>query len=450
MKLEFAGQSARDADNPAGNPSRLINGYREPMVPGGRSGGVLRAVPGMTGFATIADVFMRAMMPFGTDIYAIVGTKLYKVTSAGVITLIGTVEATDNIAGLSHSAGIVVAVAGRKYWTWNGTTLANVATGAVTLPASVAYLGGYVIVSQFNARTFAWSGLANPSTWSGLDFASAEITVDPIIRLVTFKDALYIFKYSGFETWAVTGLGGPSAFQRISGSQEEPGLAAYGLVCTFPNGLSFVGSDGRVYLAGIGPISTPPVEVAIERLIPERMFYYEKRGHGFICIAFQDTAAWCYDVATGEWHERDQNGGPWLARESLKLGTKWYIGTDGGQIAELASACTDFGLPMIRRYVSRTFEPLRRVRVSSVEAFPRISGDVQSMSDLSEAKVSLRTSQDGVLFGAAKDRGVGAAGKYETRLVWRELGQFRKATMELSQSSAVDVPLLAEIDVVAG
>ena len=30
----FAGQSAGDADNPLATASRLINGYREPMVPG--------------------------------------------------------------------------------------------------------------------------------------------------------------------------------------------------------------------------------------------------------------------------------------------------------------------------------------------------------------------------------------------------------------------------------
>jgi len=54
----------------------------------------------------------------------------------------------------------------------------------------------------------------------------------------------------------------------------------------------------------------------------------------------------------------------------------------------------------------------------------------------------------GFTYGLAKDRGVGAVGAYETRLVWRSLGQFRKATMKLSLSSTTDIPLLSEIDVV--
>lgn len=450
VKIQFVSQSARDSDNPAGNPSRLINGFFEPMVAGGRAVGVLRAVPGMADFASINSVFARAMLEYNGDIYTIIGRNLYKTMTTGAVTLIGDVEATDEIAGLAKSTGYVVAVGGRKYWHWNGTTLATIATGSITSPASVAYLGGYVIVSQYNGRTFGWSGLANPITWSGLDFASAEITDDPIIRLVAFKDALLIFKRSGYERWAVTGAAGPDAFQRIGGAQEEPGLSGYGLIVTFPNGLSYIGSDGKVHVVGIGPISTPPVEVAIEKKQPQRLFYYEQRGHGFICIAFRDTAAWCYDIATGEWHERDENGLPWTARASVKVGSDWYVATDAGKIAKLSAPCLDFGNPMVRRYVSRTLEAPNSARfnISSVEAFPRIWGDVQGDGDLSQAKVTLRTSRDGVTFGPPKDRGVGLAGLYETRLVWRQLGQFRRATVEISQSATVDIPLLAEIDVV--
>jgi hypothetical protein len=87
------------------------------------------------------------------------------------------------------------------------------------------------------------------------------------------------------------------------------------------------------------------------------------------------------------------------------------------------------------------------VRVSLIEAFPRIMGDVQGSGDDSPASVVLKTSRDGIEFGSAKSRQVGAVGAYDTRLVWRELGQFRRATIELSQSASVDIPLLAEIDV---
>lgn len=447
-KLAFVGQSARDADNPAGNTSRLVNGYREPMLPGGRGSAVLRGCPGMEDFAELNDVFMRAMSNFDDGIMAIVGQNLHRITTDGTVSLIGDVDATDAIAGLDQSTGYVVAVAGRKYWHWDGTTLATIAAGNVPNPASIAYLGGYVLVTDYGTRVFGWSALADPTTWSGLDFASAEITPDPIIRGVAFKDAYYIFKETGFERWAVTGASGPDAFQRIGGAQEEPGLLSYGLIVAFPNGMSFVGSDGRVYVFGVGPISTPPVEVAIERFGPERMFYYEQRGHGFICLIFADAFAWCYDTATGEWHERSQDDLPWQAKASVKVDGDWYVGTDAGKVALLTNTCLDFGSPMVRQYTSHTLENDERFSIGKVEAFPRIDGDIQGDGDTTEAKITLEMSRDGArTFGQPRDRGVGTVGAYETRLTWRALGQFRKATARISQSSAKDVPLLAELDV---
>lgn len=447
MRVEFAGQTARDADNPTGNPCRLINGYREPMIPGGRAGAVLRSVPGMSAFAAVGSVFMRAMTLWNDQILSIVGTGLYATSSAGVVTFLGIVEALDGIAGLDQSAGIAVAVANRKYWTWNGTTLTNVATAAVTAPASVAYLGGYVVVSQYQGRVFQWSGLAAPAAWNGLDFASAEISAGPIIRLIAFKDALYVFKEGGYERWAVTGLAGPDAFQRIDGAQGEPGLAAYGLITTLPNGIAYVGSDGRVHAFGVGPISTPALEVALKQSGPERMFFYEQRGHGFICIAFREGFAWCYDVATGEWHERSQSGGPWLARASVKAWGAWHIGTDSGALAVMGDICADFGEPLVRRFVSRTLDQDDRFIVAKIEAFPRPANDTQGDGDTSVAKLTLRTSRDGMLWSEPKDRDLGTVGNYQSRATWRGLGQFRRATVELSLSSVTDIPLLSEIDV---
>lgn len=448
-RMEFVGQSARDGDFPTGGTSRLINGYREPMVPGGRAPHVLRAVPGMQEFADLPTVFARAALVYEGDIVSVAGDHLWSIMPDGSIADLGDVEAVDDIVGMTVSTGNVCVVSNRKYWTWDGATLGNPTTGAVTAPASVAYLGGYVLVSQYQDRVVAWSGLAVPGTFNGLHFKSAEITDEPIIQIITFKDALYIFKASGFERWAVTGQSGVNAFARIDGAQGEPGLLAYNLITTFPNGMAWIGSDGRAHVLGIGPISTPPLEVAIKGCTPKRLFFYEQRGHGFICLVFEDCAAWCYDVATGEWHEREQDDGPWTASVSVKFGADWYLGTESAKFAKLGASCTDFGMPMVRRYVSNTLEMPERFVIDLIEAFPRPAGDQQG--DGTPAKITLRTSRDGgMTWGADKDRSVGLAGAYETRLTWRALGQFRKAVAEVSQSGPVDVPMLSTLEVSAG
>jgi hypothetical protein len=210
--------------------------------------------------------------------------------------------------------------------------------------------------------------------------------------------------------------------------------------------MAWVGGDGKVHVLGVGPISTPPLEVALAAETPRKMFFYEQRGHGFICLTFSDDPAWCYDIATGEWHEREQDGGPWEAGATAKLAGSWYAATDSGKVAKMFNSCTDFGMPLVRRFVSNTLEMDDRFNVAKLEAFPRPAGDVQG--DGTPAKVTLKTSRDGGMsWGPAKDREVGAAGAWEQRLTWRALGQFRKATVELSLSCPADVPILSSIDV---
>lgn len=449
-KIEFVGSSARDQTNVKGNPSRLVNGYREPMIPGGKGGFVLRGVMGMDEFVTLPGVFMRDMVPFSGAIYATCGGKLYRVTSAGDVTEAGTVIDDPNTTSAENN-GTLSIVANSVYVTTTGASVsAPIATGAVANAGSVAYLGGYTLVSEKGGRIVQWSGLVNPATFNGTHFASAEITPDPIIRILAFKDALYVFKAAGFERWGITGAAGANAFARIDGAFVEPGLAGFNLITIFPNGFAFVGSDGKVHVfvgGGLQPISTPPVEVALTENTPERMFYYERRGHGFICLIFADAMAWCYDIATGEWHERGEDGEAWTARAAVRLGSEWYVGTDAGKIARLTPVCRDFGRPLVRRYVSRTLDQSERFSVAKIEAFPRVGLDVQGLGDTSEAEVVLRTSRDGFTWSEPKPRPVGETGGFRKRVVWRSLGQFREATLELSLSCEADLPLLAEVDV---
>ena len=72
--------------------------------------------------------------------------------------------------------------------------------------ASVAYLGGYV-VSGPGTRVFGWSTLADPADMerTGLNKRKSPRPDYPADRI---KDALYVFKATGFERWAVTGLAG--------------------------------------------------------------------------------------------------------------------------------------------------------------------------------------------------------------------------------------------------
>lgn len=475
MKVEFSTQSGRDGVNPSAQTGRLINCYREPLIPGGKSAYQIRATYGMAEIADLDRVFLRALMPWQGGMMAICGGVLDTITTAGAVTTIGTVGESE-YAGISANTGYATIVSDGRYWHYDGTTLTEVAFDYDL--GSVCYIGGYTVVTEKGGRRFAWSDPADPTTFDGLSFASAEITDDPLIRGVVVKDVLLLFKASGFEMWGLSGQAGAAAFQRISGAMEETGLLTYGLTTLFPNGLAFVDTKGRVnvWSGALRVISTPPVEVAVAQSDPQRMFYYSMRGHEFLCVTFRDAPAWCYDVATGEWHERAEGAeAPWTVAATVEIGQQWYCATASGKVATMTERCVDFGQPMVRTAVSLPVSPGKPFIVSELAVYPQTGVYTQSDVDFvlddgdvflsldgfnplgwaeddGAAVITLATTRDGVAFGPEKEKGLGAVGKRQTWVNWRNLGQFRRmAAFRTRLSCPNDIPLLsaAEVEIVA-
>lgn len=473
MRVEFSSQSSRDGLNPSANTARLVNLYREPLMPGGKGGFQLRSVLGMQAFADLDRVFMRALTVFGDRLHAICGGSLYRMTTAGTVSELATVGQSAETSVAANTGYLTIAAAG-NYYAWNGSALTTPATGAITDVGSVSYLGGYTVLTELGGRRIQWSALVDPTNFSGLDFASAETTDKPIIRGVVWRDVMMVFKEASIEQWTRTGQAGPDAFARIPGADLDIGLRGYGLVTTFPAGMAFASSDGKVMLwnGQMQPISIPPVEVALSEYDPQRMFYYERRGHGFICITFRNAPAWCYDLATGEWHERDENGAAWMVTASVKWGSAWFVGADTGKIARLTARTVDFGVPIIRRAVSLPVINGEPFIMSRLELFPRMGMDRQADggieldddvallvtpggsvlgddgADPREAQISIKTSRDGVTFGPEKVRSLGLPGRYDLRAIWRGLGQFRSiACIEVRLTSVTDIPLISSAEV---
>lgn len=466
MKVEFSSQSGRDGVAPEAQTGRLLNCFREPLIAGGKAGYQIRSVLGMQGVTMLDRVFMRGLMEWAGGLMLICGGHLITCTTAGASTVVGALGDSE-YAGLAENTGYATIVSSGKFWHYDGTDLTEV--GFDYDLGSVAYLGGYTIVTEKGGRRFAWSDLADPTTFGGLSFASAEVNNDPIIRAVVVKDTLLLFKSSGIEYWGVTGSAGSDAFARISGAMEETGLAGFHLLTAFPNGMAFVGTDGRVniWAGGIRPISIPPVESAIETSEPLRMFYYEMRGHSFICLTFRDCPAWCYDIATGEWHERSESEGAWTLAGTERINGVWYGATDTGVVVKLAKRCEDYGGPLVRRVVSLPFANGKPFRVASLAAYVQTGRHIQHNDettlndgdallssdnlhplgwyrDESPAKIGLRTTRDGVSFGPVKVRELGHIGQRNIWVQWRNLGQFRRmCAFELSLSGPDDIPLLS-------
>lgn len=439
--LQFFGQSSRDSDNIAGNSSRLVNMFREPLPEGGRGAAVLKSVLGLEPFSDLPGVFTRAMGEFNGKLFAVAGGKLQEIAADGGYTDRGSI-ADDENTSISGNNGDVTVVAGGLYYRWNGTTLNNPTAGAFSSFGSHDYIGNYTVLTEKNGRRFQWSDIANANSLPGLNFSTADGRDDNLIRPFAINGVLYLFKETSHEVWYVTGGAGAAAFERQAGGVVDIGLKGHNLITRIPGAAFFVGDDNRAHLVSgqVQPVSIPPVETAIKDCQPRACFTYEDEGHTFCVITFRDCPAWVYDIALGEWHERAEGVtlDPWTATCSAKVSGAWYCGRDDASLFRFSPIGMDDNGPLIREATSRTlYQDGQRFSVSEMELFPR--------QGFQSATLEVEISRDGGLtWTPPKPRQIGPVGNYGGRVIWRNLGQCRQITARVRFSEAQVFTMLSE------
>lgn len=475
MKVDFAGSTRRDPDNRGANSARLVNCYREPL--GGRSQMVLKRVPGLVEFGTTGAAFLRAMAVVDGEIYTVASGTLYRVTVDGRTETIGSVDDDENTA-ISGNNGAVTVTANGKYYLWDGTTLSQPTTGALSTVGSVTYLGFRTILTEKDGRAVQWStinsGVPEPQTMNALDFASAEQTDDNIVRAVASGSLMYVFKERSTEIWGV-GTDGPIF---LAGRVWDVGLKSFNLVCEMPEGVFFVGHDGIAYIASGGsrqPVSPKPIDTAINQGRPTHCTYHAVEGAKFLTIRFSDRASWVFDIGSGEWHERalGVNHEPWPIVATVNAHAGYFAGSLYGDLGEFANYPYDLGQLVVCEATSRTFEGERdRFRIREIEFQGRVGvaplglTEIVTLMDSDEAlvlaegdlplgiggglgsevpQVEMFTSGDyGLTWDAPRRQNFGELGDYDHRIVFGPLGQFRQFTARLRWSNIADTPIDAE------
>lgn len=445
--IEFIGSTRRDGDNIGAGPERLVNLYRERV--GNRM--VLKGVPGQVSFVNLNDILGRDITEVGGILYAVSGGALYSITSGGVATNLGAI-ADDQETFMEGYADNVTIAAGGNYYVWNGTTLSTVTGGAFASVGSVAFLGGYTILTEKNGSRFQWAELQNPGTLDALQFATAEAVDDTISRAISHGGNLYLFGKASTEIWYLTGGAGANAFGRLAGGVIDRGVLAPGLAVDFGPGLFMVGDDGIAYILSgntLQPISGRGFETAVAEETPTHCFNYEVEGHKFIVVRFSGRPSWVYDISSGEWHERaiGNEHDAWDVVGAVKAYGKWRgINVLSGVVT--LEGPSDLGATILKRAVSTTYEgDETRFRVQRIVMRARTG-----FSDLGrDMNMVARFSRDrGVTWGPPKARTLGGLGEYGTRAVWRSLGQFRSLTMEITMGDNTDAPVFTDavLDVV--
>ncbi len=309
---------AYQARSKAFDAQRCVNLYPE-LSGSGTSRGVAMLVgtPGLALWQIIGTGPIRAVLRF-TPLLAIVvsGAQVYRVTTAGAATLIGTINNGSTPVSMASNGTIVMLVTGAA----DGYFI-NPLAGTVTIITDTDFLGGisvdfidgYFVWSTPGTGKFQWTELYS-SDIDGLSFATAEGAPDNLVGSIVNYREVWLFGENSTEVWYNSG-GLDQVFTRLQGAFLEVGCAAARSVAKADNTVFWHGADDRgegvVYRAnGYTParISTHAIEFAIAGYasIADAVAYtYQQEGHLYYVLTFPTgNATWVYDIASDLWHER--------------------------------------------------------------------------------------------------------------------------------------------------
>ena len=298
--------------------ARMVNLFPEIVPEAGKEPAFLNRAPGLRLEVTVGTGPVRGLWAFSSSdstAFVVSGTELYKITTAYVPTLIGTVAGTGPVSLVDNGTQLFIAANGPSYIYNNSTN----AFGQITDPdfpgaVTVAYLDGYFVFNEPNSQKLWITALLDGTLIDPLEFASVEGSPDGLVAVIANFREVWAFGTNSIEVWSDTGAT-DFPLQRIPGAFNELGCAAPYSIAKMDNGLFWLGRDRRgqgiVYRANgyAGQrISTHAVEWQIQQysdLSDAVAYTYQQDGHSFYVLIFPSAdTTWVYDVATQAWHER--------------------------------------------------------------------------------------------------------------------------------------------------
>ena len=440
MRLQVALNSARGRSTTL-TAERLVNMFSEKAPEGAEAPAITHGVPGLVTHATAGSGPCRGMCAVGYVLYVVNGNDLYSITVDGEVSAsLGAIPGVD-LVSMATDGDIIVIVSNPDAYTYtiSSGTFAEITDAAYGGAHSVIWMNQTFIFASNTEHFVGEAGGLLP--FDPLLAASAEYSPDGIVGLAKDHNELLIFGNFTLESWQNVTVQAATdyPFEAISGATGEKGLAGRNAVAQLDNTTVWLDQNGivRRLAGGYVPqrISTEAIEhqLANADLASAEMLVYIVEGHE--CFALNtDVGTFVFDAATGLWHERQSYGMTrWKAQRSAFVWGAWHVGSNmDGTISRLDLDVNDEnGEDLVATAV---FPPVvfgrDRFTVDAVE----LACDTGEGSYAVDPVVMLRTSKNGSTWSNGAQRGMGEAGQYDNRVVWRRLGQYDKVHMRFDIS----------------
>lgn len=427
---------------------RCINLYPLASESGtSKSVGALTACPGYTLFATAGGGPIRGSKTVASGRgFVVSGFELYELTTAGSVTLRGTLLTATGHVSLAENGTQLMIVDGTYGYIFNMDTNAFNQIVDADFPACdvVQFQDGYFIVNVKNTPYFAISDLYDGLTWDILDRSIAAASPDTIISLINDNGNLWLFCGRHTEVFQNTG-NGLFPFERIPGAVIQTGCAAAFTVQAFDNTVAWLGVDeygrGIVWKANgysAQRLSTQAIEAVIATALDVSESYayvYHEQGHVFYVLQLNglDTTL-VYDGATGMWHERTFKDTVTNILEQHRGASHLFFDQknlicdriSGNIYQQSLSIFSHDGADIHRERVSpHLAEDKENISFSSFELDVE-TGRGLSSGQGSDPQIMMQYSDDGGrTYNNERWTTTGAIGEYKTRVRWSRCGSAR-------------------------
>jgi hypothetical protein len=403
---------------------------------------IFRDLPGLRVFASPSGEG-RALRNINGTLYAIVGAKLYRVSSAGVLTEIGSLTTSTGRCGLTANALQVVAGDGQQLYVYTHST-GTFQAFAYPGKSRVECLDEYVLFIHRDSQQFGWTNIGDATSLDALNFASAEGSPDDLVDIIVDHREILLGGRDSIEPWST--VGGDLVFARNGGAFVEMGVASEFCMQKAGGSVFYVGSSGRgnagiFRFEGYQPmrVSSLPVEQLFNEidLTGSTAYGYDADGSSFYCLNVPslDTTL-VYDAKTGVFHDRaellDGDYTKHRARMHAFAYGKHFVMGDSGVIYEMTSEAHDnAGDVLVRDRITPNDKTPARAR-KSYGAFhldcDRGTGGT----------VMLRYSNDGgASWGSWMYRSLGATGDRTLQVKWERTGSARDRVWQVRVTDAV-------------
>lgn len=425
-----------------------------------RSPGILRGAPGLRIFGTVGAGPIRGARNVEGQLFVVSGTQLFRVSAAGVGTLLGTIPGSGRVS-MSHNqvagGNQLLVVNGGSGFVWDTSTSTFQQVIDPDYPGAVVadYIDGYLAQLQPNRKKWFHSDLNTATSYLGLDFYEAEALPDDIVSLLRVHAEIWIFGKQTIQPFVNTGAA-EGTFAPAAGTVIEQGTVGAFTPAIMDNSAFWLGNDGIVYRANgytQQRISTFSMEQAIAKLNWPNAFSmtYTDRGHKIYYLTFpeENGATWGYDAATKRWHRRESYNLPiWRVSTLTYFQNQWIAGDfENGRLYTLDwnYHAEEFSPGIDRPLIARRVTPYlhadqNRMFQAALELLMNTGNTAINNTD---HFVQLRYSDNGGRnWSAWKTKNLGAIGEYGKRVRFRRMSWLRNRVFDIRVSSPSQRDLL--------